>query len=120
MSDRELLEAAAKAAGIEVRVDTLRDGSGVWRMIRLVDDGWQVWNPLTSNDDAVNLLLAFEHGGFAGVYPGHASCSILKVGGGEEYVMEYETDGPAAFRRAIVRAAAAMTPTDALSQVSAK
>jgi hypothetical protein len=52
MTDRELLEAAAKAAGYKVRFS---DGG-----TPAIDDGqfWVYWNPLTVNGDAFRLAAA--------------------------------------------------------------
>jgi len=99
MTDRELLEFAAKAAGIEgewtnpmpsaVGNGTIRTGIG-----------GSLWNPLTDDGDAlrlaVNLGLVVETG----------QCWISKHGpmyGGDVLPCPY-----AATRRAIVRAAAAI------------
>ena len=83
MTDRELLELAAKAAGyVELQFDSKIDG--------LTDyEGW-IWNPLTDDGDA--LWLAVK----------------LKLLGGNYFdSCQFETGDPyAATRRAIVRAAA--------------
>lgn len=70
MEDKELLEMAAKAAGIEV---SIAKGGGSW-----INNGskiWPHWNPLNDNGDALTLaaLLRLE------VIPGkHAGdgCSV--------------------------------------------
>jgi hypothetical protein len=86
MTDRELLEAAAKAAGYEFRVETYRDDFQV-----LVGGG--LWNPLTDDGDSLRLAvkLNIDHGN-----PG-MRLSIDWQPGADPY---------AATRRAIVRAAA--------------
>jgi hypothetical protein len=95
MTDRELLEAAAKAAGVyywiedDVALTHGHEGPGSIR----------VWNPLTNDGDAlrlaVKLRLLDEHAAFT-----H-----------ELAVQMGATDNPyAATRRAIVRAAAALAP----------
>jgi hypothetical protein len=100
MTDRELLELAAKAAGL--RLDQL---SG--RVVRREADGQPVyWNPLTDNGDAlrlaVKLRLVVDSGG---VTPRNER---IYVGGLEGYLADEPTgtDIYAATRRAIVRAAA--------------
>ena len=104
MTDRELLEMAAKAAGCEIErhsekygvLVSVRDGVIVW------------WDPLTNDGDA--LRLAVTLGLFVCQLP-----SIGKVGirtpsdhmaGQFDEVEDYGSDPYAATRRAIVRAAA--------------
>ena len=89
MTDKELLELAAKAAGIRAwwqegsMTDSMYCGDGKW------------FNPITDDGDALRLAvkLGFPHmiGTWMGCY--------LEEG-------EYEQDPYAATRRAIVRAAA--------------
>jgi len=102
MTDRELLEAAAKAAGIEL----------LWHNFSSIPSLWEglgsdtVWNPLTDDGDAfrlmVNLRLVVDAGG---VTPRNER---IYVGGLEGYLADEPTgvDICAATRRAIVRAAA--------------
>lgn len=95
MSDRELLELAAKAAGYEP------EGMEQGLMYLLgVQDGW---NPLTDDEDAfrlaVNLRILHE------IY----ICGDDKVIYRDDFIIyfhECEDDPMAATRRAIVRAAA--------------
>ena len=97
MSDRELLELAAKAAGIDAHVtewsSTVEDDEG---------DYLKPWNPLTDDGDALRLavklgLLIDTHGLSSRVaLPYQSDWTIEKHG----------TDPLAATRRAIVRAAA--------------
>ena len=94
-TDRELLEFAAKAAGIEFGWihDTPR--------IR-AEMGWTPWNPLTDDGDALRLavrlrLVLFLEIPRIGIGP--------RMDGPEVYVDEGENEY-AATRRAIVRAAA--------------
>ena len=95
MTDKELLELAAKAAGYSVRTDiTYADGV-------VVNDG-AIWNPLTDDGDALrlavkmNLLIDSDYNGGVGV----GSASFEEVWEGKE------NDPYAATRRAIVRATA--------------
>jgi hypothetical protein len=100
MTDRELLELAAKAAGIPKWLYDTRNGMAwndevkVWR---------RAWNPLTNGDDALMLVVMLKLGiewGMDRVY----------VDWNDEpttYLYEdVTTDPDIALRRAIVRAAA--------------
>lgn len=97
MTDRELLEAAAKAAGI---FDLRFDNKGVaYRNVHIE------WNPLTDDGDALRLAVKLgvnpEWGGF--------DVEVCKLHSGARnfcYVEPHEGDPYAATRRAIVRAAA--------------
>lgn len=94
MTDRELLELAAKAAGVSLRLDILRDESREW----------EGWNPLTDDGDALRLavqLLNWPHGGRAF---DNAVTAMVAVG-------QLPSDPYAATRRAIVRAAAEIGKT---------
>ena len=90
MTDRELLEAAAKAAGLTI--GAWSDNYGAF-MYRGVEPGKSWWNALTDDGDALRLavkLALFESFDFS--LKISAACS--------------EDDPCAATRRAIVRAAA--------------
>ena len=54
MSDRELLELAAKAAGLKPATNQLGE-SGV---CDLYGSGWCAWNPLTDDGDALRLAIS--------------------------------------------------------------
>lgn len=106
MNDRELLEAAAKAAGLQTRADD-------YGKLRASPDGhwWPVWNPLESDGDALRLAakLGMEISvAFAQVY----ACRFGAIEGSEINEPHGEShsnaDVFAATRRAIVRAAAAI------------
>jgi len=99
MTDRELLELAAKAAGIEHGADRFDSGISL-----TLPDGRHKsipkWNPLTDDGDALRLMVALRmdaitSGGRTTVY-----CRGLSA---TEY---HGADPCAATRRAIVRAAA--------------
>jgi hypothetical protein len=104
MTDRELLELAAKAAGIRV----LEKGDGYW-MIQSSDRGMRGWNPLTDDGDALRLAVKLninimgDHGDGSRVAqwddPADETRSIWEQ-------QENGDDPYAATRRAIVRAAA--------------
>lgn len=104
MNDRELLELAAKAAGL--RLEWQRD------ILRASDDGcvWEIWNPLQRDGDAlrlaVKLRLVIQHA--------HKYVVVMDV---DRNVAEHEDnrenggDPYTATRRAIVKAAAAIGRT---------
>ncbi len=111
MTDRELLEKAAKAAGLTVlrsrmddmaHHDFLIEGEGV----RNIGQRCYPWNPLTDDGDAFRLAVQLRmnirlDGRPACVWIGPGSRSYFEdMDGGD--------DPYAATRRAIVRAAAAM------------
>lgn len=102
MTDRELLELAAKAAGI----------SGVVTdSYMLINEAGKIWNPLTDDGDALRLavklgLLIDTHDSI--YLQEHSSyASGVTVAFGEIFIEElFDVDAFAATRRAIVRAAA--------------
>lgn len=92
MTDRELLELAAKAAGIEIKVVI---GDTFW-----CPDG-TMWDPLTNDADAlrlaVKLLFEIDMG---------RGCIAIRHSTGIKILEAFNHDPYAAIRRAIVRAAA--------------
>jgi hypothetical protein len=100
MTDRELLELAAKAAGL--RLDQL---SG--RVVRREADGQPVyWNPFTDDGDALRLAVKL---GMDVMHTNIHSPQVHAMAAVKVHVWEDRTDDPyAATRRAIVRAAAAI------------
>jgi hypothetical protein len=108
MTDRELLELAAKAAGA---------GYGEWTKSGIVFESKDaVWNPLTDDGDALRLAVAMgmKYPCFmVGIYNRasfpHASASVVHFDGSESYVeQDDDCDMNQTVRRAIVRAAAEM------------
>jgi hypothetical protein len=104
MTDRELLECAAKAAGIE---GEFKDHGGVLWLSR--NDFGSPWNPITDDGDAlrlaVKLRINVEHAETLGRQLYGVNC--WPVGRGDCGYMETDLSDPyAATRRAIVRAAA--------------
>ena len=93
MSDRELLEAAAKAAGLGFTVPAF--GVPPFMGLRLI--GGALWNPLTDDGDALRLAVKLR----INVEPVYVWHGPWTNGGTLE-------DPYAATRRAIVRAAAAI------------
>lgn len=107
MTDRELLEKAAKAAGYdECRPATF--GMGVWMACR--QGQWEPWSPLADDGDAIRLFIAcslsIEVWAGAPKYPG--GVTIVTTPDGDEFIEPHGADKFAATRRAIVRAAAAI------------
>jgi hypothetical protein len=98
MTDRELLELAAKAAGIEIQWPSFGDAS-----CRRTDT-WDIWNPLTDDGDALRLAVKL----------GMQITIILDGDDGDhppktmvDWATEEHINDPcAATRRAIVRVAA--------------
>ncbi len=104
MTDRELLENAAKAAGY-TWVRGITDDGGWWHDH---PDSARQWNPLTDDGDA--LRLAVKLGLIVCIMPDVAYTGIYlpaEFPGGKYDVGQHHDDDPyAATRRAIVRAAA--------------
>ena len=99
-TDRELLELAAKAAGIKVRI--WEGHTGV--MCAIDDDRHgSMWMPLTDDGDA--LRLAVKLGMLVDV-TSHSTVTI--VNGYISHKEKHNGDQHTATRRAIVRAAAAI------------
>ena len=102
MTDRELLELAARAAGIEYND---RYGKGLW--LGEFYSGKE-WNPLTDDGDALRLAVKCGIGfiidtDFVNVYRCGLGRPVVDVC---EYYIEHTGDKQSATRRAIVRAAA--------------
>ena len=100
MSDRELLELAAKAAG-ELR--------GEWIGNAAYFDGvLSRWNPLTDDGDALRLAVKVGMEFAADDEATHCAFAYARVrGAGDSHIFEPVVDDPCkAMRRAIVRAAA--------------
>ena len=103
-NDRELLEQAAKAAGIDIDIDEPVNG---WYVARYDENGnpdaW--WNPLTDDGDA--LRLAVKLGMCVDCVDGSMMVEFFVKDTIKHIGIEIHTDDPyAATRRAIVRAAA--------------
>jgi hypothetical protein len=99
MTDRELLEVAAKAAGLTI-------GELGGRVVRYESDGQPVyWNPLTDDGDALRLAVKLR---MCVETWGSGAAAVVTVNN-RALVAEphYGDDPERATRRAIVRAAAA-------------
>lgn len=115
MTDRELLEKAAKAAGIEVRYQPGSHRFLIEAPLAIMDGTYfAYWDPLTDDRDALRLAVKLRmevyHGEDEGaaVYASYTNPNRAAIA----YMIEYYDDinnmgDPyAATRRAIVRAAA--------------
>lgn len=102
MSDRELLELAAKAAGYQLKrmcdpVESGEEGSDFFHLDN------RYWNPLTEDGDAFRILIDLNLDLTVDIIEGDVF--VCETFG--DYWCEYLGDNPhAAARRAIVRAAA--------------
>lgn len=104
--DRELLELAAKAAGITytVRPDVSMEGGPDWLAIAN-GNGFEEWNPLTDDGDALRLAVKLDMS--VDVDEGETSTYAYAGQPPRKYAWElWGNDKDAATRRAIVRAAA--------------
>jgi len=115
MTDRELLEKAAKAAGIDLwHEDVFTNG-----LTRKVSpNGILSWNPLTDDGDALRLAVKlgiqirqypiYDTPRFAAYACEAKWDSDAQRAAGSDALVNYDGDPYAATRRAIVRAAAAI------------
>lgn len=103
MTDRELLEMAAKAAGIELDFTIRGDFPPYFVNER---GGHSSWNPLTDDGDALRLAIDLELNVFH--TSGRAYAMPSDYESDNEQTVSYSDSGGkyAATRRAIVRAAA--------------
>lgn len=121
MNDRELLEAAARAAGVPLKWPHDPD---TYARVDCVPprrtDTWDNWNPLTDDGDALRLAVLFKF--TMDYFPDIREVLVRHPYVDEPLSSEFYSDDPyAATRRAIVRAAAMMAPasTEELSAVGA-
>lgn len=105
MTDKELLELAAKAAGIDAPYDEKWGG-----MLIRVYEGLEFWNPLADDGDALRLAVKLE----IAVNP-FAGKTVVAHEYSKRLVCEkwelHDEDPYAATRRAIVRLAAEIGAT---------
>ena len=109
MTDRELLELAAKAAGLEVSGGVKHQSDKLFTRCANPDGvvKGREWNPLTDDGDALRLAVKLEMD-----FVWDFDRIEIYYGAEKDYVVEYfyllptPTDRYAATRRAIVRAAA--------------
>ena len=107
MTDRELLELAAKAAGYYYHGHRTRSATSdkpgyenCYVSTTNDTDDWFVWSPLTDDGDALRLAVKLEM---------DVMCASVRTDCGIVETIQAGTDIYAATRRAIVRAAAAIT-----------
>ena len=114
MTDKELLELAAKAAGISVKWDNkwncfMRDARPVHDEF---DSEWLPWRPLTDDGDALRLAVKLSMKLYVGeAYPWNEALLDYPQKLGVCVDEDEEPDPYAATRRAIVRAAAEIGKT---------
>lgn len=100
-TDRELLELAAKAAGVLASPD----GEYGWRGLKLANGPNHYWNPLADDGDAMRLATNLNMSVEISDYEGSTHVYVGEVP--RVYACELWLDDKyAATRRAIVRAAA--------------
>ena len=104
MTDRELLEAAAKAAGIEGSYQKYIDSDRNCGIVVYGDITVSYWNPLTDDGDALRLLTNLNLQ--IQIVPGWAVAYVGSVASKQFSERRHDGDPYAATRRAIVRAAA--------------
>ena len=99
MTNREMLQLAAKAAGIDYHA-TLKDGT------KCIHDGRGYWNPLTDDGDALRLAVRLQ----LRVIPPEDEFGLdrasVRIAGVRELIDALDVDPYTATRRAIVLAAA--------------
>jgi hypothetical protein len=107
MTDLELLELAAKAAGMECRLEQPRGAKEpLWIRARVPGSGdaFPVWNPLTDDGDALRLAVALRKETDVQIHIWEGGCQVDTWRDAPD---EHFVDDPnASVRRAIVRAAA--------------
>ena len=99
MTDKEMLELAAKAAGYKAVFTDLGDAAP-YGEIEHTGGTWKSFNPLTEEGDRHNLLIAIK--GTLAHEPCRGGWSVGAVVGGEFKWLAFDTDDA----MAIVRAAA--------------
>ncbi|BBI47377.1 hypothetical protein [Pseudomonas phage HU1] len=107
MNDRELLEMAARAAGMPRPVDD----NGVWSSWVGTPENGHWWDPLTDDGDALRLAVKLHM--TVDTFTGGCEVGYDDMKGGQGYLRqddgpEGELDDFEVVRRAIVRAAAEM------------
>lgn len=104
-TDKELLELAAKAVGIET--NKARDGNQTYCYDRR-DGVYKHWDPLGSDGDALRLAVDLDMDVSLSQRDKEVTAFTLSCGVVSSYTEAYGKDKHAATRRAIVRAAAAI------------
>lgn len=102
MTDRELLELAAKAVGLN-DLTYFDEGVAGGKGMRRDELDWYNWNPLDDDGDALRLAVKLFF--TVGVEDGFTE---VLTGSGREITVSHYNESFAATRRAIVKAAAAI------------
>jgi hypothetical protein len=100
MSDRRLLELAAKAAGMTIDTHYVDGGASVWEGERHHSDWIPDWNPLNDDGDALRLAVKLK------LEIRFYTNDDVVVGDGEDAYECMSGEPYSATRRAIVKAAA--------------
>jgi len=112
MTDRELLEKAAKAAGIDLQFEGNHESQpGYYGDFKGLPQ-WETWNPVIDDGDALRLAVKLE---ILVKYDRPAEVYATYEGSEFEFPeedLEHNGDRFAAARRSIVRAAAAIGESD--------
>ena len=112
MTDKELLELAAKAAGLEIHsYDPISNRIYTPRSLPMLEGSYlHTWNPLTDDGDALRLAVKLRIDFYVGDDDGVATYAGYfdpALNNRQRFAIERHGDDPyAATRRAIVRAAA--------------
>ena len=101
MTDRELLEAAAKAAGLEIYIEAI--GS---RLEVTYRNTLKLWNPLTDDGDALRLAVTLRIVIDFWLIPHLGMAGTVNFGKYHDAIFISEQDIQESTRRAIVEAAA--------------
>lgn len=128
MTDRELLELAAKAAGLKIDKSPYNGGGRGNTGFDMVGNAvldWhnnETWNPLADDGDALRLAVKLDFSIEQNI-AFHRSCVLAYIPGQKsvfatEFFELWANDKQAATRRAIVRAAAEFAMEDALQSSS--
>jgi hypothetical protein len=108
MTDRELIEKAAKAAGLEQ--GKWDEETGCWKyQFRSPLTNMHLWNPLTDDGDALRLAVHLQIDIGYGLNDRGETIVVIVDSTLEEWVTP-EQDAFAATRRVIVRTAASEAP----------
>jgi hypothetical protein len=104
-TDRELLELAAKAVGIELAWSSEPDLSPRRQ------DNWHIWNPLTEDGDALRLAIDASVRFELALEDSRGYAEVENIYIEFEWDMHRQSDRYSAVRRAIVRVAAESVAT---------
>ncbi|MGS0980970.1 hypothetical protein [Burkholderia glumae] len=109
MTDKELLELAAKAAGLPLSREWDSTGDGI--LIGIGDGDLQKWNPLADDGDALRLAVKLRMDIDISINAGYVSVTAHREPDERVFIVEKPGDSAEALRRAITRAAAEIART---------